>query len=55
MLTITFYGYQTQAATLRKAQMIEAQARRERRDGDIDAWFYAGCPVGRAYAKWATR
>jgi hypothetical protein len=56
MITVTFYGYTTNTDTRRKAQMIEAQARRENASGDIDAWFYAGCPIGRGYAKWkATR
>jgi len=55
-MTVTFYGYTTHTDKLRKAQMILAQAWREAKDGDIDAWYYAGCPIGRGYAKWmATR
>lgn len=54
-MQVHFYGYCVQADTLRKAQMILARARRERADGDIDAWVNAGCPIGRAYAKWAAR
>ena len=54
-MIVHFYGYTVTATTLRKAQMIAAQAKREKADGDLDAWFYAGCPVARAYAKWATR
>ena len=52
MITVNFYGYTTHTDTMRKAQMIEAQAIREAESGDIDAWFYAGCPIGRGYAKW---
>jgi len=54
MITVTFYGYTTRTDTLRKAQIIESQARREAADlnGDIDAWYYAGCPIERGYAKW---
>lgn len=51
-MIVRFYGYTTQADTLRKAQMILAQAEHEHRNGDIDAWFHAGCPVGRAYRGW---
>ncbi len=53
MITVQFYGYTKQVDTLRKAQMILAQAAREKADGDIDRWVFAGCPVGRAYQKWA--
>jgi hypothetical protein len=52
-MTVTFYGYTIQADTLRKGQMILAQAKREKDSGDIDTWYHAGCPVGRAYKKWA--
>lgn len=52
-MQVAFFGYTVTVATLRKAQMILAQARRERDGGDIDKWYYAGCPVGRAYTKWA--
>lgn len=50
----TFYGYTVYARSMRAAQMILSQARREKLDGDIDAWFYAGCPIGRGYAKWVS-
>ena len=53
MFNVDFGGYHVTRETLRQAQMVLAQARREMRDGDVDAWFYAGCPVGRAYKKWA--
>lgn len=52
MIQVHFYGYATTADTLRKSQMILAQAEREKDGGNIDAWFYAGCPIGRAYHKW---
>ena len=52
-MTVTFYGYTIQVDTLRKGQMILAQARREKEDGDVDRWYYAGCPIGRAYSKWS--
>jgi hypothetical protein len=55
MIQVQFYGYNTTADTLRKSQMILAQAERKKNDGDIDAWFYAGCPVGKAYSKWSSR
>ena len=51
-MTVQFYGYTVQVDTLRKGQMILAQTKREKDDGDIDKWYYAGCPVGRAYKKW---
>lgn len=51
-MQVQFYGYTVQPDTLRKGQMILAQAKRERESGDIDKWFHAGCPVGRAYKKW---
>ena len=51
-MTVNFYGYSVPVDTMRKGQMVLARARREREDGDIDAWFCAGCPVGRAYRKW---
>lgn len=47
-MQVQFYGYTVQAESLRKGQMILAQAKREKESGDIDKWFYAGCPVGRA-------
>ena len=54
-MQVTFGGYTVYCDTLRKGQMILAQAKREMRDGDVDKWYYAGCPVGRAYAKWIER
>lgn len=51
-MTVNFYGYTVHADTLRKGQMILAQAEREHAHGDIDAWYHAGCPIGRAYSKW---
>lgn len=55
MIFCGFYGYSLAAKSLRQAQMILAQARREKDSGDIDAWFRAGCPVGRGYQKWGTK
>lgn len=52
MFTVAFCGYTIHRQTLRQAQMVLAQASRERSGGDIDAWYYADCPVGRGYAKW---
>jgi len=52
MIQVTFYGYTVTAKSLRQAQMILSQAEREKANGDIDKWFYAGCPIGRGYAKW---
>jgi hypothetical protein len=52
MCYVNFYGYQVQRDTLRKSQMVLAQANRELDSGNIDAWFFAGCPIGRGYAKW---
>ena len=53
-LNVEFYGYHVTAKSLRQARMILAQAKREKENGDIDAWFHAGCPIGRGYHKWAT-
>lgn len=52
-MLVTFGGYTIHCDTLRKGQMILAQAKREMRDGDVDRWYYAGCPTGKAYAKWS--
>lgn len=52
MFTVQFGGYTIHRDTLRQCQMVLAQARREYLDGDIDAWFYADCPIGNAYKKW---
>lgn len=51
-MTVKFYGYTIYIDSLRKGQMVLAQAKREVADGDIDKWVHAGCPVGRAYKKW---
>lgn len=53
MIKVTFGGYTIHVETPRKSQLILAQAEREIKSGDIDAWYYAGCPLGRAYRKWA--
>ena len=50
-----FYGYSVSVKSLRHGQMVIAQAKREAKGGDIDAWFYAGMPVGKAYSKWTMR
>lgn len=51
-MQVQFYGYTFFTDTLGKAQMILAQAKLEKDSGDIDKWFYAGCPIGKAYKKW---
>lgn len=52
-MQVRFYGYTVDTDTLRKGQMILARAERERESGDLDAWYHAGCPIGRAYKKWS--
>lgn len=52
-MQVQFYGYMIYVDSLRKGQMVLAQAKREVESGDIDKWYHAGCPVGRAYKKWS--
>ena len=47
-----YHGYSGSCDSVRQGQMIVAQAKREADDGDIDAWFFAGCPIGNGYKKW---
>lgn len=57
-INVNLWGRTIPAATLRKAQMILALARRircDRGDDIFDAWFCAGCPVGRSYHVWSAR
>lgn len=54
-MQVSFYGYTKYVKSLRQGQLILAQAKREAANGDIDAWFHAGCPIGPAYKKWATK
>ena len=49
---VHFGGYTIPVKSMRQGQMILAQAKREFQDGDIDAWYYANCPIGRGYGKW---
>lgn len=45
-IKVSFYGYEVTRETLEEAQAVLAKAEDMREDGDdIDAWFYAGCPV----------
>jgi hypothetical protein len=44
-MNVQFYGYSLTVDSLRKGQMILAQADRENQGGDIDAWYHAGCPI----------
>ncbi len=52
-MEVTFHGYTVMASSMRVAQMVLAQAERELKDGDIDNWFYARCPIGNAHRAWA--
>jgi hypothetical protein len=54
VITVQFSGYTVYRDTMRQAQMVLSQAARLRVvDLDLLAeWFYAGCPIGRGYAKW---
>lgn len=55
MISVKFGGYSVQRDTLRQAQMVLAQAEREMADGDVDRWYYAGCPIGNGYRAWRKR
>jgi len=45
-MRISFYCYEVTRETLEEAQAVLATAEEMVENGeDIDAWFYAGCPV----------
>ena len=46
MMRVGFYGFEVWRETLEEAQAVLAVAEEKRENGeDLDAWFYAGCPV----------
>jgi hypothetical protein len=55
MILVQFGEYVVYRYKLRQAQMVLAQAKREIANGDVDSWYYAGCPIGNGYAAWRKR
>lgn len=47
-MRVEFYGYGKTVETMAEGEAILEAAAMLKNDGDIDKWYYDGCPVDRA-------